>query len=186
MTKQAPTEQAPTGKSRHTAKRSAGILLFRGGSHEPGGSDDLEVLIVHPGGPLWARKGAGAWSIPKGLVEHSGGEPAETDLDAARREFTEETGAPAPDGPYLELGEVRQSGGKRVVAFAARGDLDPAGVVSNTFELPWPPRSGRVASFPEIDRAEWMTPEKARAALNPAQAEFVGRLLAVLAGPGGV
>ena len=180
------TGRAPTAKSRSAVKRSAGILLFRGGSVDPGGSGELEMLIVHPGGPLWARKDAGAWTIPKGLVEHSGGEPAETDLDAARREFTEETGAPAPDGPYLELGEVRQSGGKRVVAFAARGDLDPAGIVSNTFEMPWPPRSGRMRRFPEIDRAEWMEPEKARVALNPAQVEFVDRLLVVLAAPGGV
>ncbi|MFZ2242264.1 MAG: NUDIX domain-containing protein [Gordonia amarae] len=180
------TGKTPAAKSRGTVKRSAGILLFRGGSDDRGDSGELELLIVHPGGPLWARKDAGAWSIPKGLVEHSDGERAETDLDAARREFTEETGAPAPDGPYLELGEVRQSGGKTVVAFAARGDLDPAGIVSNTFEMPWPPRSGRTQSFPEIDRAEWMEPEKARAALNPAQAEFVTRLLAMLAGPGGV
>ena len=146
-------------------RRSAGIVLYRAGS---GG---LEVLLVHPGGPFWAKKDLGAWSIPKG--EYGDDEDA---LAAARREFAEETGSAPPDGEPLPLGEVRQSGGKRVVAWALEGDLDPATVTSNTFTLEWPPRSGRQQEFPEIDRAEWFALDQARAKLVAAQAELIDRL----------
>ena len=125
---------------------------------------------MHPGGPFWARRDAGAWSIPKG--EYSDGEPAEV---AARREFEEELGTPPPSS-LTDLGTVRQKNGKEVRAFLAEGDLDVEAVVSNTFEMEWPPRSGRMASFPEIDRAEWFPVEVAREKLNPAQAAFLDRL----------
>jgi predicted NUDIX family NTP pyrophosphohydrolase len=151
--------------------RSAGILLYR----RPAGA--LELLLVHPGGPYWARKDDGAWSIPKG--EHAEGEDA---LACARREFEEETGTVPPLGALVELGEVRQRSGKRVSAWAAEGDLDAAAVRSNTFSLEWPPRSGRMQEFPEIDRAAWFAPEPARRALVAAQAAFVDRLLEHLEG----
>lgn len=141
------------------------MLLYRGAG------PTLEVLIAHPGGPLWSKKDDGAWSLPKGLYE-----PDEPPLDAARREFAEEIGAWAPDGPVLELGDVTLASGKVVTGFAVEGDLDTTSVVSNTFEMQWPPRSGRTQSFPEIDRAEWVTPDTARVKLNPAQAEFIDRL----------
>jgi predicted NUDIX family NTP pyrophosphohydrolase len=124
--------------------KSAGLLLYRVRDGEP------EVLLGHMGGPFWARKDERAWSIPKG--EYGDDEDA---LAAARREFAEETGSAPPEGEVLALGEVRQSGGKRVVAWALAGDLDPATVRSNTFVMEWPPRSGRQQEFPEIDRAEW-------------------------------
>ena len=146
--------------------RSAGILLFRRRPHGP------EVLLVHPGGPFWSRRDEGAWSIPKG--EYADGEDA---MDAARREFEEETGTAPPPGALVELGEIRQRSGKRVVAWAAEGDLDPAAVVSNTFTLEWPPRSGQMQEFPEVDRAGWFPVEEARRRLVPAQAELVDRLL---------
>jgi predicted NUDIX family NTP pyrophosphohydrolase len=151
--------------------RSAGILLYR----RCAGA--LELLLVHPGGPYWARKDAGAWSIPKG--EHAEGEDA---LACARREFAEETGTVPPAGALVPLGEVRQRSGKRVSAWAAEGDLEPDTVRSNTFTVEWPPRSGRMQEFPEVDRAGWFAPEAARAALVPAQAAFVDRLLEHLAG----
>jgi predicted NUDIX family NTP pyrophosphohydrolase len=132
----------------------------------------IEVLIVHPGGPLWARRDDGAWSLPKGEYE-----PGEEPLEAARREFEEETGAPAPDGQALALGEVRLKSGKRVIAWALEGDLDATAIRSNTFAMQWPPRSGRIQEFPEVDRGEWVTPERARVKLNAAQAEFVDRLV---------
>lgn len=135
----------------------------------------IEVLIAHPGGPLWARRDDGAWSIPKGLLE-----PGEREYETARREFAEEIGQPPPEGPMIELGEVRLASGKVVVAFAVEGDLDVATVTSNTFEMVWPPRSGRIQSFPEIDRAQWFVPADAKRKLNPAQAEFVDRLLATV------
>jgi predicted NUDIX family NTP pyrophosphohydrolase len=149
--------------------RSAGILLYRRG--EAG----LEVLLVHPGGPFWAKKDLGAWSIPKG--EHGEDEDAQA---CALREFEEELGspptpAPAP-GELLDLGSVRQKAGKVVQAWALEGDLDPAGVRSNTFTLQWPPRSGQVREFPEVDRAEWFPVDAARARINPAQAAFLDRL----------
>jgi predicted NUDIX family NTP pyrophosphohydrolase len=150
-------------------RRSAGILLHR----RRGGQ--LEVLLVHPGGPLWARRDAGAWSIPKG--EH---DPDEEALAAARREFAEELGTAPPDGPTLDLGEVRQKSGKLVRAWALEGDLDPAGIVSNTFELEWPPRSGRLIRAPEVDRAEWFGLPEARRRINQAQVELVDRLAAAL------
>ena len=149
--------------------RSAGILLFR----RAGAA--VEVLLLHPGGPLWARRDDGAWAIPKGEYE-----PGEEPLAAARREFEEETGGPLPDGEALALGEVRLKSGKRVIAWALEGDLDPTAIRSNTFAMQWPPRSGQIQEFPEVDRAGWFTPAGARVKLNPAQAEFVDRLLDML------
>lgn len=131
----------------------------------------IEILIAHPGGPLWARKDDGAWSIPKGLVDEG-----EDLLAAARREFAEEIGQPAPEGEVLDLGVVRLKSGKRVVAFAVEGDLDVSMVASNTFEMVWPPRSGRVQKFPEVDRAQWVSTADAAIKLNPAQVAFVDRL----------
>jgi predicted NUDIX family NTP pyrophosphohydrolase len=147
------------------AKRSAGILLYRtsGGAHE--------VLLVHPGGPFWARRDAGVWSIPKGEYE-DGDDP----LAAARREFAEETGTALGAGELRDLGEVKQKGGKVVRAWAAEGDIDADAVRSNTFTMEWPPRSGRTDEFPEIDRAGWFGVDEAREKLNPAQAEFLDRL----------
>jgi predicted NUDIX family NTP pyrophosphohydrolase len=142
-------------------KRSAGVLLRR-----PSG----EVLLVHPGGPFWARKDEGAWSIPKGEYE-DGDDPEE----AARREFHEELGSSAPD-TLTDLGTVKQKNGKEVRAYLASGDLDTSAITSNTFTMEWPPRSGRMSEFPEVDRAEWFDIETARAKLNPAQAAFLDRL----------
>ena len=142
-------------------KRSAGVLLRRADGH---------VLLVHPGGPFWARKDAGAWSIPKG--EHDDGEDPEA---CARREFAEELGVPAPPG-LVDLGTVRQKNRKEVRAFYGEGDLDATTAVSNTFTMEWPPRSGRQQEFPEIDRAQWFPVDEAREKLNPAQAEFLDRL----------
>jgi len=151
------------------AKRSAGILLYRLTGGVP------EVLLVHPGGPYWARRDDGAWSIPKGEYEE-GDDPRA----CALREFEEETGAPLPPGELVDLGNIRQKGGKVVTAWAAEGDLDTDAVQSNTFEMEWPPRSGRTAEFPEIDRAGWFGVDQARAKLVPAQAELLDRLLARL------
>jgi predicted NUDIX family NTP pyrophosphohydrolase len=145
--------------------QSAGILLHRWRQGR------LEVLLVHPGGPLWARRDEGAWSIPKGEYD-SGEEP----LGAARREFEEELGSPPPGGPFVELGEVRQKSGKRVRAWAVEGDLDAAAAHSNTFELEWPSGSGRRLQVPEIDRAEWFGAEEAGRRINPAQVELLERL----------
>jgi predicted NUDIX family NTP pyrophosphohydrolase len=131
----------------------------------------IEVLIAHMGGPLWARRDEGAWSLIKG--EH---DEQEEPLAAARREFKEETGVAAPSGRLLELGEVRQSSGKRVSAWAVEADLDPAALRSNVFELEWPPRSGRVQEFPEVDRFEWCETALARTRLVKAQAELLDRL----------
>jgi predicted NUDIX family NTP pyrophosphohydrolase len=129
-----------------------------------------EVLLVHPGGPFWARRDEGAWSIPKG--EFSDDEDAEA---AARREFSEELGV-APPEALTDLGTVRQRNRKEVRAFLGVGDLDVSAVVSNTFTMEWPPRSGRMEEFPEVDRAEWFPVDVAREKLNPAQAEFLDRL----------
>jgi len=145
--------------------RSAGLLLYRRREGR------IEVLLGHMGGPFWARKDERAWSIPKG--EHPEAEDA---LAAARREFAEETGTPPPDGPTLDLGEVRQSGGKRVTAWAVEGDLDPSAVKSNTFLLEWPPRSGRRQEFPEIDRAGWFDLGTARRKIVKGQVALVDRL----------
>ena len=136
----------------------------------------IEVLLAHPGGPFWAHRDAGAWTIPKGVPS-----PGEALLDTARREFTEETGATAI-GPFLPLGSIRQKAGKTVHAWAAEGDIDPATIVSNTMKTEWPPRSGRWITFPEVDRCEWFDPATARRKLIPAQAELVDRLLATLEG----
>jgi predicted NUDIX family NTP pyrophosphohydrolase len=151
------------------ARRSAGILLYRMRRGEP------EVLLVHPGGPFWARKDAGAWSIPKG--EHGDDEDPQA---CALREFEEETGTALPSDELVDLGEVRLKSGKLVVAWAAEGDLDAGAIRSNTFELEWPPRSGRVQAFPEVDRAEWFGLDAARDKLNPAQVPFPERLQALL------
>jgi len=132
------------------------------------------VLLVHPGGPFWARKDAGAWSIPKG--EHEAGEEP---LAAAIREFAEETGM-TPQGPFHALGEVRLKSGKRVAAWACEGAFDPARLVSNTVEIEWPPKSGKRLAIPEVDRAGWFTLEEARAKINPVQAAFLDRLAAML------
>jgi predicted NUDIX family NTP pyrophosphohydrolase len=145
--------------------RSAGLLVFRRADAE------LEVLLVHPGGPFWAKRDAGAWSIPKGEIEDS-----EDPLAAARREFGEELGTPAPEGEAVELGEVRQKAGKTVVAWGMEGDLDPAGIASNTFTMEWPPRSGRAQEFPEVDRAGWFALAEARKRINPGQVALLDRL----------
>src|SRR5579883_1740855 len=146
------------------ANVSAGLMLYRCGPDGP------EVFLAHPGGPFWANKDAGAWTIPKGLVE-----PGEDLLAAACREFAEETGIP-PRGPYRPLGSIRQKAGKVVHAWAWEGDADPAAVVCNTTRVEWPPGSGRVLTVPEVDRCGWFAPAVAREKLNPAQAEFVDRL----------
>jgi predicted NUDIX family NTP pyrophosphohydrolase len=152
------------------SKRSAGILLHRSAGTR------AEVLLVHPGGPFWARKDLGAWSIPKGELDDG-----EDPRACALREFAEETGTQLPGGELEDLGSVSLKSGKRVLAFAVAGDLDPATISSNTFELEWPPRSGRTQTFPEIDRAEWFPLDAARAKLNPAQSELIDRLEALLA-----
>jgi predicted NUDIX family NTP pyrophosphohydrolase len=148
-------------------RRSAGILLYRRVPH-------LELLLVHPGGPFWARKDLGAWSIPKGEY----GEDEEP-LAVARREVEEETGLRL-EGEFLSLGDVVQAGGKMVTAFAHEGDFDLAALRSNTFEMEWPPRSGRRRSFPEIDRAGWFTPAEAQRRILAGQRPFIARLLAAL------
>jgi predicted NUDIX family NTP pyrophosphohydrolase len=155
--------------SRARGRRSAGLLLHRGEGAR------LEVLLVHPGGPIWARRDAGAWSIPKGEYE-----PDENPLAAARREFEEELGTAPPGGEPIELGEIRQKSGKRVVAWALAGELEVRRVRSNTFTLEWPPRSGRVQAFPEVDRAEWFSLAAAREKINPAQVRLLDRLEEVL------
>jgi predicted NUDIX family NTP pyrophosphohydrolase len=147
-------------------RRSAGIVLYRAGA---GG---LEVLLVHPGGPFWAKKDLGVWSIPKGEYE-----PGEDPQACALREFEEETGTRLQEPELVELGTVTQKTGKEVTAWAARGDLNAAAVRSNSFTMEWPPRSGRRQEFPEIDRAEWFTLDEARAKLVSAQVELLDRLV---------
>ncbi|MEU5281622.1 NUDIX domain-containing protein [Streptomyces asoensis] len=147
------------------AKRSAGLLLFR--RTDTG----LEVLLGHMGGPYFARKDAGAWTVPKG--EHEPDEPA---WDAARREFREELGLAPPDGEAIGLGEVRQTNGKIVTAWAIEADLDPADVEPGTFTMQWPPRSGRLQEFPELDRVAWFALDRAREVIVTAQAAFLDRL----------
>jgi predicted NUDIX family NTP pyrophosphohydrolase len=149
-------------------KRSAGILMFRRGAQ------GLEVLLVHPGGPFWARKDLGAWSIPKG--EYSEGDEP---LATAIREFAEETGT-QPQGELTPLGEITQPGRKIVTAFALEGDFDPATLKSNTFELEWPPKSGRKSTFPEVDRAQWFSLDMAREKILQGQREFITRLLELM------
>jgi predicted NUDIX family NTP pyrophosphohydrolase len=157
------------------AATSAGLLLYR---RQPSG---WQVLVGHPGGPFWAKRDEGSWSIPKG--EHGGDE---SPLDAARREFQEELGVAPPDGAVQDLGSSRLKSGKVIRAFAIEGTLDPAAIVPGEFEMEWPPRSGRTARFPEIDRVAWFFLDEARTRLNPGQVIFVDRLAATLpAGDGG-
>jgi predicted NUDIX family NTP pyrophosphohydrolase len=146
------------------AKASAGLLLFRRGAGGP------EVLLVHPGGPFWAKRDLGAWSIPKGELL-----PDEEPLAAARREVEEEIGLAAA-GPFLPLGELRQKGGKRVTAWAVEGDFDPAALRSGEFEMEWPPRSGSRRSFPEVDRAAWFELSEARRRILESQLPFLAAL----------
>ncbi len=152
------------------AKRSAGLILYR---WRGGG---LEVFLVHPGGPFWAKKDAGAWSIPKGECEEG-----ETPVDVARREFREETSFDVP-GELQEVGSVKQSGGKVVMAWAAEGDCDPARLVSNTFEMEWPPRSGRMQEFPEVDRGGWFSVAEAKERILKGQVGLLDMLGVVVGG----
>ncbi len=152
-----------------SSRRSAGILLHRLTG------DETEVLLVHPGGPLWANRDASAWSIPKG--EYQDGEDP---LAAARREFEEELGTSPPAGEPDDLGEIRQKSGKRVRAWAIPGDLDATSIVSNTCPLEWPPRSGRMIEIPEVDRAEWFGLNAAREKINAGQVPLLDRLEALL------
>lgn len=145
--------------------QSAGLLVYR---RRDG---TLEVLLVHPGGPFWQKRDDGAWSIPKGEVGEN-----EAGMDVARREFEEELGVAAPERPLVPLGRVRQAGGKVVDAWAAQADVDVSAMRSNTFEIEWPPRSGKMREFPEVDRAGWFDTETARRKLLPAQREFLDRL----------
>ncbi|MBX9365897.1 NUDIX domain-containing protein [Streptomyces massasporeus] len=146
-------------------KRSAGLLLFHPGD------DGLEVLLGHMGGPFFARRDAGAWTVIKGEYE-----PDEPAWEAARREFQEELGLPPPDGEAIDLGEVRQTGGKIVTAWAIRADLDPATITPGTFRMEWPPRSGRLQEFPELDRVAWFGLDRARSVIVKAQTAFLDRL----------
>ena len=148
------------------AKISAGVLLFR---RRPAG---IEVMLVHPGGPFWAKKDAGSWSIPKGLADEG-----EDLLAAAKREFLEETGVTV-EGVFLDLGAHKQPGGKTVVAWGCEGDFDPASLTSNMFSLEWPPRSGRMAQFPEVDRAAWFSIDEALEKINKGQRAIVAALRA--------
>jgi predicted NUDIX family NTP pyrophosphohydrolase len=153
-------------------KRSAGLLAYRRAD------DGVEVLLVHPGGPYWRRKDDGAWSIPKG--EH---DPDEDPLVVAVREFGEELGVDAPDiSEAVDIGEVRQPGGKIVRAWAIEGDVDVSDIRSNLFEMEWPPRSGRTQEFPEVDRAEWFAPQDARRKILKGQVPFLDRLDELLVG----
>jgi len=153
------------------ARQSAGVLLYRLRN------DALEVFLVHPGGPFWAKKDAGAWSIPKGEIE-----PGEDALAAAIREFAEETGA-SLSGDFRPLPSCRQAGGKTVLAWAIAGDIDPAAIRSNSFALEWPPRSGKRQSFPEIDRAQWFDLDEARRRVNKAQIVLLDALERAVATP---
>jgi predicted NUDIX family NTP pyrophosphohydrolase len=146
------------------ARKSAGLLLFRRKSNA------LQVLLVHPGGPLWAKKDEGAWSIPKGEIEDG-----EDPLAAARREFNEELGSPV-SGEFIELAPIRQASGKVVHAWAVESDFDPATLTSGMFSMEWPPRSGRQQHFPEVDRAEWLTIDEATRKINKAQIALLEQL----------
>ncbi|MCV7198767.1 NUDIX domain-containing protein [Mycobacterium angelicum] len=152
-------------------KLSAGLLLYRGSA-----AGDVEVLIAHPGGPFWARKDDGAWSIPKGEY----GDDEDPWL-AAQREFAEELGLAVPDGPRIDLGSVQQAGGKTVTAFAVRGDLDITDARSNTFEMEWPKGSGKLREFPEVDRVGWFSVAQAHEKLLKGQRPFLDRLQGYLA-----
>ena len=150
---------------------SAGLLLYR----RPGGA--LEIFLAHPGGPFWVNRDLGAWTIPKGVVAE--GEPL---IDAARREFEEETGI-TPRSPFHSLGSIRQRAGKLVHAWAWEGDADVATVSSNSMQVEWPRGSGRMLTFPEVDRCAWFTPDEARVRINPAQVALIERLESLLAQP---
>ena len=153
-------------------KLSAGLLVYRRTD------DGIEVLLVHPGGPFWAKKDEGSWSLPKGEYE-----PEEDPLTVALREFEEETGQPPPDHSEAEwLGEQRQPSGKVVSAWAVEGDVDVSDIRSNTFEMEWPPRSGRMQEFPEVDRAGWFGPDEARRKILRGQAGFLDRLSKLIEG----
>ncbi|MEJ2677582.1 MAG: NUDIX domain-containing protein [Gemmatimonadota bacterium] len=154
------------------SRTSAGVLLYRVRDGA------LQVLLVHPGGPFWAKKDLGAWSVPKGVVRED-----EAPLDAARREFQEETGT-RPDGDFVALSPVRQKGGKTVHAWAVAGDLDPDGIRSNTFELEWPPRSGRTQAFPEVDRAGWFPLREARKRILASQTPLLDELARLVSDAG--
>ncbi len=145
--------------------QSAGILMFRRTG------DGIELLLAHPGGPFWAKKDEGAWSIPKGLVE-----PGEDPEVAARREFEEETGH-VPQGSLINLGQFKQKSGKTILAYAVEGDFDPATLVSNVFSMDWPPRSGRTQEFPEVDRAAWFSPGDAARRILVGQQPIIEALL---------
>jgi predicted NUDIX family NTP pyrophosphohydrolase len=155
-------------------KKSAGLLMYR---HTPGGA--LQVLLAHPGGPFWHSKDEGAWTLPKGEYDES-----ESALAAAQREFIEETGFMVTP-PFIALGEVVQKSGKRITAWAFAGECEPSALRCNSFEMEWPPRSGRRQSYPEIDRVEWLELDEARRKINPAQRALLERLDAAVAGAGG-
>jgi predicted NUDIX family NTP pyrophosphohydrolase len=159
---------------RGMAKTSAGLLMYRVQDGV------LEVLLVHPGGPFWARKDQGAWFVPKGEIE-----PGEGELAAAQREFEEETGI-RPAGPYVSLGSVKHKSGKQVIAWAFAGTCNPSEVKSNTFMMEWPPRSGQQEEFPEVDRAEFFTVAQARARMHKQEFELLERLEAILERDGNV
>jgi predicted NUDIX family NTP pyrophosphohydrolase len=153
------------------SRRSAGILLYRRAG------DGVEVLLAHPGGPIFAKRDEGYWTILKGEID-----PGEEPWDVARREFEEETGHPAPGGPAIDLGDITQKGGKVVVGWGLEGDLDPATAHSNTFPFQWPPRSGRYITIPEIDRVAWFAPDVARRKVKDTQIPLIDRLLDALDG----
>lgn len=149
-------------------KSSAGLLMYRRAG------ESVEIFLIHPGGPFWSKKDAGAWSIPKGEIQAD-----ENPLTAARREFAEETGSEI-DGDFISLDSIKQKGGKVVSAWAVEGSIDADAIKSNTFSMEWPPRSGRQAEFPEVDRAGWFSLTEAREKLIPAQTEFVNALCSKL------
>ena len=149
------------------ARTAAGLLVYRR-------RDQLEVFLVHPGGPLWAKKDAGAWTLPKGEIDED-----EDPLQAAKREFTEETGF-TMNGEFYPLEPVQQSGGKLVYAWAVEGDCDPAQLCSNSFSMEWPPKSGKMTELPEVDRGEWFSIAEARKRILPAQENFLDQLVRLL------
>ncbi|PKN30903.1 MAG: NUDIX hydrolase [Deltaproteobacteria bacterium HGW-Deltaproteobacteria-21] len=152
-----------------SSKRSAGLLMYRIREGKP------EVFLVHPGGPFWAKKDVGAWSIPKGEYGED-----EDPLAGAKREFREETGMDPGEGPFIPLNPVKQKGGKLVSGWAFKGDCDPSSIQSNTFSMEWPPRSGKVASFPEVDRAAWFSIEQAKEKILKGQIGLLEQLLQIL------
>lgn len=153
----------------HISNQSAGILLYRNTSNQ------TEFLLVHPGGPFFKNKDDGYWSIPKGEFS-----PDENPLDAAKREFEEETGTTLNADTFIKLSPIKQKSGKTVLAWAAQGELNADTIVSNTFEMEWPPKSGKMAMFPEIDRAGWFTTDAARIKINAAQAALIDELLSLI------